>query len=416
MATNGADPTTYDALLKEYYTGDVVEDETYEENVQYAMMPKMEDFRGRELPVPILIGGPQGRSADFATAQSRSQATASTSKLFLLQPLPDYSLITIDGKLIRRTQGEKGAFMEAATTEIDGGIRSLARSLAIKGWRTGFGEIGTIATAGISGAVITLANIDEITNVEVGMRLVGASAFNSGALRTCDGSSNKFFDVQAVDRDAGTITATVTLAGTLQAGDTLFCIGDRQDNASPTKQTLTGVDGWIPDTAPTSTLFFNVDRSVDPTRLAGLRWNAGSAPPEEVLVEMGARVAREGRSITSAFANFVFYKALIKQLGSKVTFVDYDANARIAFRGVKIIGARGDFDFYPDFNVKPKRVMGLNLRYWKLYTAGKAIAILDEDGNQMLRQTTADGYEVRYGALGNYGCRAPVSNINVQTN
>jgi hypothetical protein len=129
---------------------------------------------------------------------------------------------------------------------------------------------------------------------------------------------------------------------------------------------------------------------------------------------MVARVGREGQMLTHIYGGFGFYKSLVKSLMSQVQYVDIEANARVSFRGVEVISPWGTVTFVPDMNCPPDRLFGLNMKFWKLYTTGKAIALLDEDTLTMLRQSSADGYEIRYGFLGNQATRAPGANINTK--
>jgi hypothetical protein len=44
---------------------------------------------------------------------------------------------------------------------------------------------------------------------------------------------------------------------------------------------------------------------------------------------------------------------------------------------------------------------------WMLGSIGKACRVIDTDGLQMLRQSSSDGVEVRYGMYGNLMCKRP---------
>ena len=69
------DLTTFDAALKQHYTADRVENMVYMDNPFLALVPKMEAFGGRNLPIPLIYGNPQGRSATFSIAQSEGAST-----------------------------------------------------------------------------------------------------------------------------------------------------------------------------------------------------------------------------------------------------------------------------------------------------------------------------------------------------
>lgn len=405
------DMTSFDAALKEHYTDDRVENMTYMDNPLYALIPKMEAFGGRNLPVPIIYGDPQGRSKTFTNAQVRGLATSALVDSYVLTRNHDYSIGTIDNETLEASKGDPNAFMEAATTEIDGAIHALVRSIAINMYRTKaayYAQVLAEPTETSTTFNITVADPDDITNFEVGQMLVIWSAATGGTQRTSDGADDEW-SVAAVNRSTGVITLNgdYTSSGTIAANDYIFVEGDRGLGYS-------GLEDWLPSTTPGATAFFGVDRSVDPTRLGGLRLNAASLPIEEALIEGDALVAREGWPMDHFFMNHDTFGDLKKALGTKVQYVDLKANADISFRGVMVDGTRGPIKVIPDQNCPGNRIFGLRLSFWKLYTLGKSVRVIEADGLQMLRLAAADGVEVRYGFYGQLGCRGPGANINIQ--
>ncbi len=402
------DLTSFDAALKQHYTDDRVEDMVYKRNPFLALVSKYEDFGGRNLPLPIIYGNPQGRSKTFANAKARGAVTSSKITDYVLTRVKDYSIATIDNETLEASKGNQNAFMQAATTEVDGAINSLTRSLGVGAFRDSSSAIGQVSAEpsnSVSTFTITLKQPSDVTNFEVGQMLVIWSAKTAGSQRNSDGSDDEW-EVVAVDRDAGVLTVSGTYdnSGTIAANDFIFVEGDRGLGVS-------GLADWIPDTAPTSTLFFGVDRSVDVTRLGGLRLDASGSPIEEALIEGDAMVNREGFYIDHYFMNPKKVGDLKKALGTKVQYVTMQANARVSFTGVMIDGEKGPIKVIGDHNCPYDRGYGLAMEYWKLYSIGKAVRVIDTDGLQMLRQADADGVEVRYGFYGNLGCRAPGSNI-----
>lgn len=403
------DLASFDAALKQYYTNDKVENEVYKDNPFFALVPKMEDFGGSDLRIPLIYGNPQGRSASFAQAQARGALTSSKLKDFTLTRVKDYSIATIDNETLEASKGNKAAFMEAATTEIDGAINVLTRSIGVSGYRSGFGELGQIGA--INGSTITLLNVGDITNIEVDQVHVFSSALSSAALR----DSGDSLTVSGVDRDTGVITYSTAVSNiaSIAVNDYLFVKGDREDSATPAALKLSGLEAWNPYVAPGASLFFGVDRTADVTRLAGCRLDGTNKPVEEVLVDGAARVAREGWALSHYFMSHEKYADLEKSLGSKVQYVDLKVNAEVAFRGIVISGTRGQIRVLGDQNCPSNRIRGVNMSYWKHYSLGKAVRVIDTDGLKMLRMANSDSIEVRYGYYANMGCRAPAANISI---
>lgn len=408
---SGLTLSTFDAGLKQHYTSDRVQDMVYKRNPLLALMPKMEDFGGRNLPIPLIYGNPQGRSKTFSTAQTLSTSSSTKIDDFVLLRTKDYAVATVDGETMEASKGDVNAFITAATTEIDGAINSLTRSIAIGMYRTSDASIGQVLAEPTETTVttFTLKQTSDVTNFEVGQTLNIWSAITAGSQRNRNGTATDLV-VAAVDRDAGTVTCTGAYdsSGTIAANDYIFAKGDRGVGIS-------GLADWIPDSAPAATLFFGMDRSVDATRLGGLRYDASGVPIEEAIIESDAKVEREGWYIDHLFMNPRKVGDLKKALGTKVQYVDLQATARVSFTAVMVDGAGGPIKVVADQNCPYNRGYGLNMEMWKLYTLGAAVRPVNhDDAGLALRQASDDGVEIRYGFYGNVGCRAPGSNIVIK--
>jgi hypothetical protein len=407
--------TTFDAALKQYYTSDRIINQVYADNPAFALISKMEAFYGRNLPIVTIWGNPQGRSASFSRAQTRGAVTSSQLDDFLLTRVKDYSLATVDGETMKATQNDMGAFLEAATVEIDGALQSLTRSLAVDMYREGLGIRGQIGTATTVGSqTLILADPNEAVNFEVGMEL-DAFTGATGAVKAYGTSGNGLI-VTSVDVSSGTLGFAFNLDDatngipTIATGDFLAVRGD---HAGASLVKIAGFGAWVPASSPGSTPFFGVNRASHPTRLGGQRLNAVGAPIEEALTEGAAIVGREGGKLTHYFMSYDKYTQLQNSLGSKVQYVDLKVTAEIAFRGILVNGPRGPIACVPDQNCPNGTIFGMAMPYWKLYSLGPAVGILEHDGLMLLRQANSDGVEVRCGFYGNLGCRAPGYNINI---
>lgn len=401
--------TSFDAALKEYYTDEAVENMVYKNNPFLALVPKREDFYGRNLPVPIIFSNPQGRSATFTRAQVRGQVSNSQVEQFTMTRIKDYGVATIDNETLEASKNDKGAFLEAATVEIDGIINSITRSLATAQFRSGFGDIGVIGS--FATTTITLATIQDVTNFEVGMEL-DLSLTQAANVLKAYGTSGNGLIITGVNRTTGVLTFGFNVNDatngipTIANGDVIFVRGDRQNSATPARLKLAGLDAWLPSATPSATPFFGVDRTVDPTRLGGQRIDGTAAPIEEALIDAATQIGQEGGSPDHVFMNFAKYSALEKSLGSKVQYADLKVG-EIAFRGLRVNGPAGEIKVVPDQNCAFNRAYMLSLDTWRHASLGKAVRVLDTDGLQMLRMSSDDGVEVRYGYYANLYCRAP---------
>lgn len=407
------DMTSFDAALKEIYTHGYVENMVYKKNPFAALVPKDENFGGVHKVIPLIYGNPQGRSKSFSQAQTRSTESNSLLKDFLLTRSKDYGIATIDNETILASEGDSYAFLQARKVEIDGIIRETTRSLAKNMYRDSSAYLAQVSAEPTEAAnlTITLKQVEDITNFEQGMVINIWSAKSGGTQRSRDGSDLDF-EIDSVDRDAGTITATgeaYDSSGTIAADDYIFVKGDRGSGVS-------GLEGWVPGTAPDSTAFFGVDRSADVTRLGGIRFAGSGGPIEEVVIDAAARLGREGASPDVLFMSHKKKAELAKALGSKVEYVNVVAKTQyvqIGFQAIQIDGPAGPINCIADHNCQHELGWMLQLDTWKFCSLGPMVRPLDTDGNMMLRQASADGVEVRYGFYGNLGCGAPGWNARI---
>lgn len=399
MASTFFDLTAANAALKELYDGQSVENLVYKDNPFLAMIPKKTDFGGKYKPIPIIIGVSQGRSATFANAQTY-QAAADV-RSFLLTRATDYSIATIDNQTLLASKTDKMTFIEGSKLVVDSAIRTITNSLASGLFRSG---TGTIGSGTISGNVVTLSNPADIVQFELNMALQ-ASASDGGASLT--GDTTLGFPI-AIDRGAGTFTVSTTLGGT--AGTPTGWTGTMYfRQAGDRNAKIKGLSAWLPKVAPTGgDSFFGLDRSADPVRLAGVRYDGSAQSIEEALVDASNLVAREGGRPETCITNYASFSALEKALGSKVTYVDAKSPAGIGFRGIKVSGANTQIDVFPDRNCQPQTAYLLQMDTWSLNSLGDAPQILRYgDGMEMLRVYNADAAELRCGYYAQPATNAP---------
>lgn len=419
-----ANPSNQIAALKELYTGDdFMVDLVYKKNPFLSLVPKDESpsgFAGKYIPVPLVYGTPQGRSATFANAQGNQTAPVLAS--FFVYRVSNYQLVTITNELLEATKDDAGAFVDESKLNMDTGFRNISNDLAHDLFSDGSGSRGVIGA--ITSGVITLNDPNTVVQFEVGMSLVSYSV--SGNTYT-QSTAAAIGYVIAVDRTNGIVTVSATVggsAGTPTNWSTSFPFlavqGDLVFGTNTTASFLkvSGLGAWFPIAAPASNdSFWNVNRSADPTRLAGVRFNGQSETIEEALIDASSLVAREGGQPDMCFMNFASYAALEKALGSKVQYVDVKHDeADIAFAGIRVHAPYGPITIIPDRSCPAQTAYLLSMDTLKMRSLGKAPHILTYglEGLEGLRVGNADALEIRIGYYGNLICRAPGWNCVVQ--
>ena len=393
------DLTSFQAALKTLYPDKKINNMVYKNNPLLAMMAKNEKFFGENQKEPIIYGNPQSRSATLANAISQQSAASSKLKAFLLTRAKDYATAQIDNETLKASESDMGAFLRAATVEIDGALHSAARSLAIAMYRTGSGSIGRVANSSFATTALTLTEPDDVTNFEVGMTLVASDVDGGGAVRSGT------LVIVGVNRSTGVLT----MSGNLSAGISAIAQNDFIFQQGDYDLKVKGLQAWLPYGGPSSSLFFGVDRTADSTRLGGIYQDGSAKPVEEALVDIMSLIGREGGSTSHIFVNFTDYANIEKALGSKVQYVNVNAPdmPEIGFQGMRVQGPRGSAVVVPDQNCPTKFAFCLQMDTWTLHSLGKAPQLFNTDGLDMIRNSLTDSLDVRIYYYAQVGCRAP---------
>lgn len=419
------------AALKELY----VDDKDYMKNLVYAknpwlaLIPKNESpdgFAGKYIPVPLEYGNPQGRAHVFANAQN--QQTASDVVSYFVYAIQDYQLVTITNLLMEQTKSNAGAFVDEASRTLDNGFRNLSNNMAFEIFAGGTASRGTFLASGVSYSAptvtLTLSNSQQVVQFEVNMTLQASASDGGAALQNVSGTIDAI-QVTSVNRGTGVITGTVVQGAPQTSWATgttnyLQVLGDIGIGGSSTIAGMLGLSGlaaWVPSVdPPSSDNFWGVNRSADPTRLGGLRYNASAQSISEGITNALAFGNREGASFDLIILDFLSYSTLINELGAKVQYVQLEHDeVEVAFEAIHFHSAYGKIPVLADRSCQVQTAWCLTTDTWKLRTLGKAPHILTYgmEGLEGLRVGTADALEIRIAYYGNQICSAPGWNMQV---
>lgn len=407
------DATAMSAALKEYYDESKLTDLVAKESPFLGMIPKGK-FLGRGHPYPMITDpGQASLSASFSVANT-NRVGATYQRFFMEDVRRLYAIGGVDRDVIDLASSARGAFSDVQG-EVDAKLAFVARELAHTAFRTENSVCGVIATGGISEGggqtTITVTDFADLVNLGPGARLV-ASATAAGALR----GSGTVYPVVSVDHSAGTIVLTGTAASTSSwaAGDFLHRAGNAPDAGDAVVPS--GVADWIPDTAPSSTAFRGVDRSVLPDKLAGIRVDATSGQVREKASELGARIkSNSGMTPDALFVNPLRFHILEQELDSLATHEKVPARnttAQIGYNGLRVAVGSGSVVILADPFCPYKRGYMLTMSTWKFHELGgkRQPRLRDMGGGQFLQQQDADAVKFQAEAKGDLGCSNPGAN------
>lgn len=388
-------------VLKQRYPARKVQFIGYKNNPLLALIPKDPTFTGSVYDCPVWYGGNQGGSHTFAKAQANK--TGGLYGKFLLTRISDYALTSVGTEAVLASMDDVGSFLKLSTSEIDNCIRMSSLNLNEELYRNGGGARGQVGS--VSTTTLTLKNINDVVNFEVGMKLVSASTDGtSGSVDT------NAFVVTGVDYNLGKLTAgsTWTTGGGFANDTYIFREGDFG-------AAISGLGAWLPSSAPSSSLFFGQDRSTN-SRLWGVIYDGSNEPIDEALQSADIQVSREGGVLSHIMMNHLDFGNLRKSLGSKVIY-DKAASpdmASISFRSIVLSGAGGDVQVVPDRHCPQGVAFGLQMDTWVLASLGPCPRFLAAMGqDETIWDYNADSVEFRSGYYAQLGCYAPHYNVRI---
>jgi len=349
--------------------------------------------------VQLKYARPQGRSAGFTEALANSVGSQRAG--FNVTWANNYQVAGIDGDVIDDAQGNRVMLIEHVKAEMDGALDNMKDDIGMNLFRNHGGARGQVGSG--TASPITLADIEEIAHWEVGMKFGASTDDGTGSGTDRSGIGT----VTDVNRDTGVITYSGTVTS-IAPNDYLFAEGDQGAK-------MEGFLGWIPTTAPTSTAFFGVDRTSDTVRLAGVRYVGTSDSTAEALVNLTTRIRRNKVSTGPdvIFVSPLVYGALDLALESRKRIIEVEgkgAAAGIGYDAIELNTPAGAMAVVSDPSCQAGLMWAINTNSWCFETVGEMVRVLDEDGNPILRQAAADGYDLRVKCRGNFWCNEPGSN------
>jgi hypothetical protein len=380
--------------------------------VLYSILTKKTDWVGGQHPISIRSALPGGSSVTFSDAQDNS--TASVYKRFYAIRKHAYQLAILDGETQDSAESNAGAQLDAIKAEIDGTLESMIERIEADLCGNGGGALGRLTSSTdpdrpsiVSSNTVYLQYPADALKMSEGMPVqLSATDGTSGAVKA---SSDV---LTSVDVDTGKLTVATTWDANITTAAALDYVFRKGDFPSVNSHPF-GLFGWIPPTAPSATPFLGVDRSVDRTRLAGVRYTDGAGGPiDEILIRLATEVSKPARSRPDlAVLSPRKWAKLVQTIEARTSNVRYgkvqSTNGQFGYDSVQLIGPMGPIDvvaapFYPDTHAHL-----LMKSTWYLKSNEGMPKILNRDGMRMQRLYNADADGVRAGYYGELCCFAP---------
>lgn len=391
-------------VIKELYPGGVPRDIMQRGHTLLTRARKKGDCYGDPIRIPVHYDSGPGRSADIATLLGADGPIGpSATKKFLPSLVEDYAATWLNSLTLLQMSNDRGAFVEARKFEIDGLLRQLGNSAGHALYRAATGSIAQLKSGStITGTTFTVTNKSDIKFFSEGTQIQFTNG-DGGALR----DSGDFLTVSKVDEDAGTFDTTTAGTNITGLADTDFIIwrGDRLEK-------MTGLAGWIPLAAPTSTPFFGVDRTVNPVKLAGTRLNIPTMAAEDSILQCADLLKERGagNGTLEAYVSPRQFTQIVRRLNAKVEYQGAGGTADYSFSSVVVHTAAGAVRIFADADCPDTLGYLLNMDTWAIGHLGEFPHIVMDDGLRALRRAASDSIEIRCRYYGQVLCWAPGEN------
>jgi len=328
-------------------------------------------------------------------AEALENAGPSADAQFRVPRARHYVILSLDTESMEASEDDDGAWIDLKKDQAESAFQSTSQKLAHALFRNSGGAIGRRSGA-LSGNDMTLLNIDDVVFWKKNMRV--QSATTDGTSGSLNGGSPAVVD--KVNRRTGVITSTTwgNITG-FAASDYLFPYGNFGRG-------VYGLEAYIPAADPTAGDSFSLsafDRSVDPTRLGGMRYDGSSLAIEESVVKGLAQFRREAGTgtIDSCWVNYDRFVEIGLALGSKATR-DETATAEFGYDVIRVHAGGKPITIMADHNTQNDTMWCLTKKGLVFRSLGQVPRFLQRSGgSELIVEPASDGYQMRIGWRGN---------------
>ncbi len=401
----------YNSAFKILFPKKKVQTYGLKDQPMWAWLPKGEGFTGRNgAEIPIKYAPLGGGSHDFNTAQAGKGSSKYTH--FQISRVRDYIMISLDNEAVEASAGDNGAYMKATQSEVESAFLRIVQQAAADLQGNGGGSVATVVSVS-SGDNYFEVGEHEIGRFEPGMRLQFATT--DGTSGTIISTSFSYAKVTSVDHD----NLLVYLSDDF---DTIASVPvDATTNkyvfpAGNFGLSLDGLQAWLPSDRTTAFLdneFNGVDRSLFPTRLAGIYFDGSAYGLTECFERASARGKREACTPEVYWINHNRFQDLSLELGAKAEREPAKIG-EFAYDRIKMYTGGRQISVMADHNIPDDTCWALTRDSWKFWTLGAAPRFINKQANQnLILEPAADGWEMRVGWYGNVYCDSPGENMRI---
>lgn len=311
------------AMLKVYYKKEGIENLLFR-NSPLLKKIKKDRVEGKEQRFAAMYSRGGAVSGDFTAAKAQAASVAKTAE-FCVTPGQIFSVYSMNAKEVAASKSNAGAYMRVGGAKCFAASEGLRKTLATALYGSGYGEICAVPTGGWSFTASTDATItlpeDAVMKIDVGSVLVVKATKT-----TAETSATNTLTVKAINGTS--VTVTPLGSDDPNAGE-IVCLKGSMDSSSPILPV--GLDGWLPVYKKRTgeswasfidDLFFGVDRSVNPDRLAGAFHNGTGASETKTtsVTQLIKKLRRQGSLCDLIVMNDDDFLAFANEISTSNTY------------------------------------------------------------------------------------------------
>jgi predicted DNA-binding ribbon-helix-helix protein len=398
---SGANSTVGVNFLKKFYTPQfIVNTVSGKASRLFNLITHKTNGAGKDYNFLSVVGDNPSGSATMSNSQTTGTAAMQQGAQFVVPWFNDYETPTVAGDLIAKTKNDMGGWLPALKAEMDSSLRYAGHRKSVALFTSGWGELGQIGTTtNLATTTLILADTSTVYRFIPGMQLHFSVSLNAAVLR-----SATVISITGVNYSTGTLTLSVTpnsLAAGIATGDIIFTAGDRQNSATPALLRPVGLGsplggGWAPIVQPVGgENFFGQDRSLN-SFLNSFYIDGRGQPLSMSFVQAAQTCSSIGNADTLVgVCSPKQFSALANSLQGQTIYTEIKGRGGVAFKTILIYADGIELPVISDkYCVDGVAYVG-DPKTFKHTSIGQAPEINNDDGNQMIRQTSDDGVEVR---------------------
>ena len=315
--------TAIKSMLKTYYKKEGIQNLLFR-NSPLLKKIKKETVEGKTQNFAAMYSRGGAASGDFTAAKNQASTVAKTAE-FSVEPGQLFSVYTMNAKEVAASRTNAGAYMRIGGAKMFAASESFRKTLAAALYGSGYGEICAVPAdgwtfSGTTAKAVTLPE-DAVMKIDVGSKLVVKATKT-----TAESSAAVTLTVNSINGTS--VNVTPSGSATPSAGY-VVCLAGSMNSSSPLLPV--GLDGWLPVYKKRTgsdwnnfidDLFFGVDRSVNPDRLAGAFYDATGASETKTsaVTKLIKKLRRQGSLCDMIVMNDDDFLAFANEIQSTNTY------------------------------------------------------------------------------------------------